>query len=87
MSPVSTKILILSDTHALSFQSGAEPLENFDIAIHCGDLTNDSKLRDYKATIRLLKVYEQKIEESCKASQEDISADIKAEYGEYGEAK
>ncbi|KAK6704812.1 hypothetical protein SNK05_008714 [Fusarium graminearum] len=108
MSPVSTKILILSDTHALSFQSGAEPLENFDMAIHCGDLTNDSKLRDYKATIRLLeqinapikvaiagnhdftldnRVYEQKIEESCKASQEDISADIKAEYGEYGEAK
>lgn len=78
------------------------------MAIHCGDLTNDSKLRDYKATIRLLeqinapikvaiagnhdftldnRVYEQKIEESCKASQEDISADIKAEYGEYGEAK
>ncbi|EKJ78712.1 hypothetical protein NXS19_012422 [Fusarium pseudograminearum] len=108
MSPVNTKILILSDTHALSFQPGAEPLEHFDMAIHCGDLTNDSKLRDYKATIRLLeqinapikvaiagnhdftlddRVYEQKIEESCKASQEDISADIKVEYGEYGEAK
>lgn len=105
---IRTKVLILSDTHGLRFRPGTEPLEPVDVVIHCGDLTNDSKLKDYRETIRLLQqidaplkivvagnhdftlddtTYKHKIEESSRAAQEDLCIPIKAEYGEYGEAK
>jgi Icc-related predicted phosphoesterase len=55
MSPsIKTRILMLSDTHAQKFTPGTEPLERADVAIHCGDLTNVSKLKDYREAIRLL---------------------------------
>lgn len=108
MSSINTKVLILSDTHAQPFKPDMEPLERVDVAIHCGDLTNTSKLEDYRKTVRLLEKinaplriviagnhdftlddakYKHKIEESCRVNQEDISAAIKTEYGEFGEAK
>ncbi|KAL6921302.1 hypothetical protein FSHL1_005274 [Fusarium sambucinum] len=103
-----TRILILSDTHAQSFPPGMKPLQRADVAIHCGDLTNDSKLKDYREAIQLLDninaplkiaiagnhefslddaAYKHKIEETCRIQQEDISKDIMAEFGEFGEAK
>ncbi|KIL95967.1 metallophosphoesterase domain-containing protein 1 [Fusarium avenaceum] len=54
-SSIKTRCLIISDTHGLRFREGAEPLERADVAIHCGDLTNDSKLHDFKEAIQLLK--------------------------------
>ncbi|KAG8676564.1 hypothetical protein FPOAC2_02670 [Fusarium poae] len=105
---IKTRILILSDTHAQMFPPGMEPLQRADVAIHCGDLTNDSKLKDYREAIQLLEninaplkiaiagnhefslddtAYKQKIEETCRIQQEDISKDIMAEFGEFGEAK
>ncbi|KAI4852922.1 hypothetical protein E4T44_01170 [Aureobasidium sp. EXF-8845] len=48
-----TRILVISDTH------GANPidaeLEPVDLVIHCGDLTQESKLDEYKQVISLLK--------------------------------
>jgi Icc-related predicted phosphoesterase len=56
MSPsINTRFLIISDTHGSRFKDGAEPLERADVAIHCGDLTDDSKLQSFKEAIQLLK--------------------------------
>lgn len=54
-SSIKTRCLIISDTHGLRFKDGAEPLERADVAIHCGDLTDDSKLHGFKEAIQLLK--------------------------------
>ncbi|GKT40582.1 metallophosphoesterase domain-containing protein 1 [Colletotrichum spaethianum] len=51
---VETKILIISDTHGLSFSRDATPKERFDVAIHCGDLTDHSKVDEYEETLKLL---------------------------------
>ncbi|EWG49544.1 hypothetical protein FVEG_09042 [Fusarium verticillioides 7600] len=56
MSPsVKTRILILSDTHGLRFEGDRKPLLPVDLVIHCGDLTEDSKLKSFQETIQLLK--------------------------------
>ncbi|RSM14365.1 hypothetical protein CEP52_001452 [Fusarium oligoseptatum] len=56
MSPlIKTRFLILSDTHGLQFQEDRKLHESADVAIHCGDLTGDSKLHDFKQAIELLK--------------------------------
>jgi Icc-related predicted phosphoesterase len=54
-SSIGTKVLILSDTHGLRFGIEREPLASADVAIHCGDLTEGSKLQEFKETIELLK--------------------------------
>ena len=52
---VKTRFLILSDTHGMEFRSEDRPFQHADVAIHCGDLTEESKLEEYEASIRLLK--------------------------------
>lgn len=39
----------------MEFQSENRPCQHADLAIHCGDLTEESKLEEYRASIRLLK--------------------------------
>ncbi|KAI5863936.1 ser/Thr protein phosphatase family protein [Durotheca rogersii] len=51
---VKTKILILSDTHGMSL-AGKIPSQPADVAIHCGDLTEESKLDEFRATLELLR--------------------------------
>ena len=52
-STVSTRFLIISDTHDDQLNN---PLRrSADVAIHCGDLTEESKLGEFKGSIRLLK--------------------------------
>ncbi|KAF4502108.1 Metallophosphoesterase domain containing protein 1 [Fusarium agapanthi] len=56
MSPsVKTRILILSDTHGLRFEEDKKPLAPVDLVIHCGDLTEGSKLEGFRETNQLLK--------------------------------
>ncbi len=52
---VKTRFLILSDTHGLDFGPEYQPSQHVDVAIHCGDLTEESKLDEYLASIRILK--------------------------------
>ncbi|KAL9634413.1 MAG: hypothetical protein Q9164_004101 [Protoblastenia rupestris] len=52
---VKTRFLIISDTHGMEFPSENRPLQHADVAIHCGDLTEESKLEEYRTSIRLLK--------------------------------
>jgi hypothetical protein len=52
---VKTRFLLLSDTHAEEFPPNLKPLRHADVVIHCGDLTEESKLDEFRAAIRLLK--------------------------------
>lgn len=49
--PIKTQVLILSDTHGLRL--GGKP-QVVDVVIHCGDLTEHSKLSEFRETIALL---------------------------------
>lgn len=53
---IKTRFLICSDTHGLDNLPGFVPSakQHVDVAIHCGDLTAQSQLHEYKASIRLL---------------------------------
>jgi predicted MPP superfamily phosphohydrolase len=50
--PSPTRILIISDTH--STNPITTPLSPVDLIIHCGDLTQESKLHEYAQVISLL---------------------------------
>ena len=54
ISTVSTKILVLSDTHGAAL-SPLDLREPVDVVIHCGDLTEESKLEEYQGAVSMLK--------------------------------
>ena len=43
---VKTRFLILSDTHGIEFRSEDKTSQYADVAIHCGDLTEKSKIEE-----------------------------------------
>nr|XP_036580565.1 tRNA dihydrouridine synthase [Colletotrichum truncatum]KAF6788560.1 tRNA dihydrouridine synthase [Colletotrichum truncatum] len=47
---VKTRLLVISDTHGRQLEYEQEA----DVAIHCGDLTNESKLDEYRSVIKNL---------------------------------
>ncbi|KAK5129690.1 hypothetical protein LTR08_002959 [Meristemomyces frigidus] len=49
---IQTKFLVLSDTHGEALLAPSVPI---DVVIHCGDLTEESKIEEIKASIKLLK--------------------------------
>lgn len=49
-----TRFFILSDTHGIEFEKEEIFSQHADVAIHCGDLTEESKLEEYRASLRLL---------------------------------
>ncbi|KAI4196665.1 MAG: hypothetical protein LQ350_006418 [Teloschistes chrysophthalmus] len=51
---VKTRFLIVSDTHGIESLPQSQPLPSADVAIHCGDLTDSSTIKEYKASIRQL---------------------------------
>lgn len=51
---IPTKFLIISDTHARNASLEYLSTERADVAIHCGDLTTNSKLSEFKSAIELL---------------------------------
>ena len=74
---VKTRFIILSDTHGMEFGPENKPSQHVDVAIHCGDLTEESKLDEYRASLRLLK----DIDASLKlviAGNHDFTMDIPA---------
>ncbi|GKU03680.1 unnamed protein product [Fusarium langsethiae] len=52
---IRTRFLVISDTHGQEFPDDRKPLHKVDVAIHCGDLTETSKLHEFDSAIRLLK--------------------------------
>lgn len=55
MAYIRTRIIIISDTHGSSLDRQGIPLQPADVAIHCGDLTDGSKLDEYRKTLALLR--------------------------------
>lgn len=51
---IDTTFLIISDSHGQQLLS-KPPTEHIDVAIHCGDLTQESKLDEFRATLQYLK--------------------------------
>ena len=60
---VKTTILIISDTHAVSLTNSSNrsdtilfspPFPKADVVLHCGDLTNSGRLREFAKTIDTL---------------------------------
>jgi Calcineurin-like phosphoesterase len=76
-STMKTSFLILSDTHGNSFHSGGEPLQNADVAIHCGDLTDGSQLEEFRTTIQLLQAINARLKLVI-AGNHDFTMDIPA---------
>ncbi|KPI34309.1 Metallophosphoesterase domain-containing protein 1 [Cyphellophora attinorum] len=52
---IKTRILIISDTHGRCTLKHDLPKEQVDVAIHCGDLTNVSTVREFRNALDLLK--------------------------------
>ncbi|CAI7630287.1 unnamed protein product [Penicillium glandicola] len=52
---VKTRFLVFSDTHGLDCPPEFVSRQYADVAIHCGDLTTESKIDEYKASIRFLR--------------------------------
>lgn len=51
---IKTRFLLMSDTHGLDILPDSVLRQHADVVIHCGDLTTESKIDEYKASIRLL---------------------------------
>lgn len=52
---VNTRLLVLSDTHGQLFDPPLE-ITGVDLVVHCGDLTQHSKMSEMKTTLQLLDV-------------------------------
>ena len=55
MTKIPTRFLVLSDTHGVDFSREDRPTQRADVVLHCGDLTDGSKLDEYRCTLDLLK--------------------------------
>jgi predicted phosphodiesterase len=51
---IKTRFLVFSDTHGLDSLPDSVSSQYADVAIHCGDLTTESKIDEYRASIRFL---------------------------------
>lgn len=51
---VKTRFLIISDTQGIDFPVYARPFQQVDVAIHYGDLTEESKPSELQTTIQPL---------------------------------
>ncbi|ATY63144.1 Metallophosphoesterase [Cordyceps militaris] len=52
---VKTSVLILSDTHGMTLEGRAPDQIKADVCIHAGDLTEESKLEEFRSAIALLR--------------------------------
>lgn len=52
---IKASVLVISDTHG---KDHIMPKASIDVAIHCGDLTDESKLEEYRTTLEVLKSIE-----------------------------
>ncbi|KAG9774423.1 hypothetical protein ABEF93_000053 [Exophiala dermatitidis] len=52
---IPTRLIILSDTHGKDFDLDDRPNQHADVVLHCGDLTDGSKLEEFRSTIQMLK--------------------------------
>ncbi|KAM7219521.1 Metallo-dependent phosphatase-like protein [Rhypophila decipiens] len=85
MQHVTTRFLVVSDTHAHEGHEGLTlPDLPVDVAIHCGDLTEQSKLEEMRMSLQLLRI----INSPLKLAVFNIDPELMArEYGSLGDAR
>ncbi|KAJ5254911.1 hypothetical protein N7497_007613 [Penicillium chrysogenum] len=85
---IKTRFLICSDTHGLDSLPGFIPSakQHADVAIHCGDLTTQSQLHEYKASIRLLQAIDAPLKLVI-AGNHDFTMDIPMFHKKVADAK
>ncbi|KIV89318.1 hypothetical protein PV10_08895 [Exophiala mesophila] len=52
---IPTRLLIISDTHGEDFDSNTRPQQRADVVLHCGDLTDGSKLEEFHTALNMLR--------------------------------
>jgi Icc-related predicted phosphoesterase len=92
---IRTRLLIISDTHGLPFPVGVSV--QVDVAIHCGDLTEHSKLDEFRAGISQMEAINAPLkliiagnhDFALEASRLQALDDalVEKEYGDYGAAR
>ncbi|MCJ1483803.1 hypothetical protein MMC06_003971, partial [Schaereria dolodes] len=87
-SNIKTRLFIISDTHGMDFTSTDKPLQRADVAIHCGDLTDGSKLEEFRTAIQLLKDINAPLKLAIAEATPPLDPKLVAkEYGAQGEAR
>lgn len=76
-SKIKTRLLLISDTHGMNFSPADRPVQQADVAIHCGDLTDGSKLEEFRTAIELLKSLDAPLKLAI-AGNHDFNMDIPA---------
>jgi predicted phosphodiesterase len=76
-SNIKTRFLILSDTHGMDFSPADKPRQGVDVAIHCGDLTDGSTLKEFRTAMQLLKDIDAPLKLAI-AGNHDFTMDIPA---------
>jgi hypothetical protein len=75
MDSIATRVLVLSDTHGEALQRPVTT--SADVAIHCGDITEESKLDEFRAAISMLEAIDAPIKLVI-AGNHDFTLDDKA---------
>lgn len=55
MAAIKTRFLIISDTHGQRFDMQGAQQADADVVIHCGDLTDESEIAEFRTTLALLR--------------------------------
>jgi predicted phosphohydrolase len=82
---VRTRLLIISDTHGENFSSENSPDQRVDVALHCGDLTDGSKLEEFHSALEMLKSIDAPLKLVI-AGNHDFTMDIDAFQAKVAEA-
>jgi predicted phosphodiesterase len=75
MDSIATRVLVLSDTHGEALQRPVTT--SADVAIHCGDITEESRLDEFRAAISMLKAIDAPVKLVI-AGNHDFTLDDKA---------
>lgn len=100
---VKTRFFILSDTHGVDLEKKKKYRDPADVAVRCGDLTEEPKLEEFRTSLRLLNDVQAPLKLVI-AENHDFTLDepifrvkvaksqqpidlVKKEFGDYGEAR
>ncbi|KAI1397702.1 Metallo-dependent phosphatase [Hypoxylon fuscum] len=99
---IKTRFLVISDTHDEDLP-GISEIPTADVAIHCGDLTEESYINEFRKTLDLLRIIKAPLKlviagnhdftldtpifRKKVTESQVLEADVRKFYGDYGEAR
>ncbi|KAF4419131.1 hypothetical protein F53441_14444, partial [Fusarium austroafricanum] len=83
-----TRFLVISDTHGEEFPYIKRPSDSVDVVIHCGDLTQDSRLEEFHTAVRLLKALKAPLKLVIAGNRDfSLNASLIKRYASFGQAR